>query len=225
MDAIQMIEADHRQFERSFGRFDRAARSGDAREQARVARDIVRELSAHAAVEEQAVYPALARAGVAAERLDALEDHHAVKVALAELQATTPADERFAAKVRLVAKNVLRHVEEEESTLLPRLREALDPVALQRPLRGPRRPRLARPERGRPGGRRARAPLAAQGRGAGEGQARPRRSSPSAAGLKPQSPRQVPTFRAQSSMGWSRGTGLRRPTTSSSRTGMQTPLR
>jgi len=131
MDPIQIIEADHRQIERSFGRFDRAVRSGDAQEQGRVARDIIRALSVHAAIEEQAVYPALARAGVTAERLDALEDHHAVKVALAEIAAMTPADERFAPKVRVVAKNVMRHVQEEEATLLPQLREELDDAELQ----------------------------------------------------------------------------------------------
>ncbi|HET9596299.1 MAG TPA: hemerythrin domain-containing protein, partial [Anaeromyxobacteraceae bacterium] len=125
MDAIQLIERDHREVERLFGAFDRAARAGDVREQARLAREITRELSVHAAIEEQVLYPALRRAGVEAERLDALEDHHAVKVLLSELDALGPRAERFAPKVRLVARSVRRHVEEEESELLPRLRQAL----------------------------------------------------------------------------------------------------
>ena len=126
MDAIGLIERDHREVERLFGAFERAARSEDVREQARLAREITRELSVHAAIEEQVLYPALQRAGVEAERLDALEEHHAVKVALAEIDALGPRAERFAAKVRLVAKSVRRHVEEEEAQLLPRLKKALD---------------------------------------------------------------------------------------------------
>lgn len=132
MDAVQIIEADHRQVERSFEQFERAVLAGDERGQGRLARKIVRDLSVHAALEEQVLYPALARAGVAAARLDALEDHHAVKVSLSEIEAMTPRQERFAAKVRLVARTVRRHVQEEEATLLPQLRKALDREALQR---------------------------------------------------------------------------------------------
>lgn len=132
MDVVQIVEAEHRQVERLFERFERAVKSGDDRQQAQLARQIVRELSLHAAVEEQVLYPTLSRLGVAAERLEALEDHHAVKLALSEIEAMTPAQERFAAKVRVVEKIVRRHVEEEESTLLPSLRKALDNHELQR---------------------------------------------------------------------------------------------
>jgi hemerythrin superfamily protein len=132
MDLVHIIQAEHRQVERLFERFEGAVRSGDQREQATVARQVVRDLSLHAAVEEQVLYPALVRAGAAAERLDALEDHHAVKVALSEIEAMRPGQERFAAKVRVVEKSVRRHVEEEESTLLPRLRERLEDHELQR---------------------------------------------------------------------------------------------
>jgi hemerythrin superfamily protein len=132
MDVVQIIEAEHRSIERLFERFERAVRTGDLREQAELARQIVRELSLHAAVEEEVLYPALARAGAVAERLDALEDHHAVKLALSELERMTPARGRFVAKMHVVEKSVRRHVEEEESELLPQLRQALDAEDLER---------------------------------------------------------------------------------------------
>lgn len=132
MDLVQIIEADHRQIDRLFEQLERAARSEDVRLQGRLARQLVRELSVHAATEEQVLYPALARVGMNPERLDALEEHHAVKVTLAELQAMRPDEERHAAKIHLVAKSVRRHVEEEEATLLPQLRQSLDGDALQR---------------------------------------------------------------------------------------------
>lgn len=131
MDLIEIVEAEHRHVERLFERFERAVRSENAGQQLELARDIRHELSAHAAVEEQVLYPALQRAGVSEERLDALEEHHAVKVALSELQAMRPGDERFAAKMHVVEKGTRLHVQEEESTLLPRLREALPAEALQ----------------------------------------------------------------------------------------------
>jgi hemerythrin superfamily protein len=132
MDVVQTIEADHRQIDRLFDHLERAARAEDERQEERLARQLVRELSVHAAVEEQVLYPALVRVGLEPERLDALEDHHAVKVTLAELQAMRPAQARYAAKVRQVMKNVRRHVEEEEATLLPQLRQSLDEETLQR---------------------------------------------------------------------------------------------
>lgn len=132
MDIVQIIEADHRHIDRLFEQFERAARAEDTRQKGRLVRQIVRELSVHAAVEEQVLYPALARVGMNPERLDSLEDHHAVKVTLAELQAMSPAQERYAAKVHLVAKSVRRHVEEEETTILPQLRQSLDTEVLQR---------------------------------------------------------------------------------------------
>jgi hemerythrin superfamily protein len=132
VNVIHVVEAEHRSIERLFDRFERAARAGDPRQEAELARELVREISQHAAVEEQVLYPALQRAGLTAERLDALEDHHATKLALSELQALTPAAERFVAKVHVVAKALRLHMQEEESAVLPRLGEEVGPDELER---------------------------------------------------------------------------------------------
>ena len=91
----------------------------------------MRDLSVHASIEEQFVYPALRRAGAETETLDALEEHHAVKVTLDELDAMSTRDERFAPKMHVVVEAVRRHVEEEERELLPRLEAALEPQELR----------------------------------------------------------------------------------------------
>jgi hemerythrin superfamily protein len=122
VDAIQVIKQDHRDVERLFAAFERAHRGGDRHEQRRIARDLVRALSIHAAIEEQVVYPAL-REGAGERVLDALEEHHAVKLTLAELEKASLAGERFAAKVRVLEQHVREHVAEEERELLPRLRD------------------------------------------------------------------------------------------------------
>jgi hemerythrin superfamily protein len=126
VDAIQLIRRDHRVVEQLFTRYERAEREGDGDELRRVVRWIVRELSIHAAIEEQLVYPALRGAGVEGQVLGALEEHHLVKLTLAELDAMTPADERFGPKVALLVEHVREHVREEEQQLLPRLTRALD---------------------------------------------------------------------------------------------------
>lgn len=129
MDAIQLIRRDHRTIEQLFRSFERSA--DDVETRGRVAREIVRELSLHAGIEEQLVYPALRRAGLRRDVLDALEEHHATKVTLAEIDAMPASEERFASKMRVLFKTVRAHIEEEERELLPALERALDTAARQ----------------------------------------------------------------------------------------------
>lgn len=126
MDASQLIQRDHREVEKLFKEFERADRAQEHERKGEVVRELVRELSVHAVVEEQFVYPALRAAGGDERVLDALEEHHAVKLTLEELESMPPRHPRLAAKVRLLAENVRRHVAEEERELLPLLERTLD---------------------------------------------------------------------------------------------------
>jgi hemerythrin-like domain-containing protein len=132
VDAIQVIQRDHREVERLFKELERGgAHAGDPEARREAVRRLVRELAVHAVIEEQFVYPALREAGAEERVLDALEEHHAVKLTLSELERLPPSSDRFAPKVRLLAESVRRHVEEEERELLPLLERTFEP--------GPRR--------------------------------------------------------------------------------------
>jgi hemerythrin superfamily protein len=151
MNAVAVLKNDHRHFEHLFQRFER---SRSTEEHKRIADTLVRELSIHATIEEQLVYPRLrqalagdsgaprsprpgrarARRGgrtrsapLADERavLVALEEHHFAKVALVEIEKLAATDGRFESKVRVLAENVRHHVEEEERDLLPALERSL----------------------------------------------------------------------------------------------------
>lgn len=156
MDAVAVLKNDHRQFEHLFQRFER---SRSTEEHRRIADTLVRELSIHATIEEQLVYPRLRQAlagdsGAArsprprpararrggrtrsaprsGERavLVALEEHHFAKVALLEIEKLPATDGRFEGKIHVLAANVRHHVEEEERDLLPALESALSPDEL-----------------------------------------------------------------------------------------------
>jgi hemerythrin superfamily protein len=129
-DAVAVLKADHRAVEQLFRRFER---SKSAAERKRLADRIIRELSIHAAVEEQFVYPVLRRRldGDDGQVLVALEEHHATKLSLSEIEPLRPGDERFEPKVRVLIANVRRHVAEEERDLLPALRRAVSPEELR----------------------------------------------------------------------------------------------
>jgi hemerythrin superfamily protein len=126
MDAVTLLRNDHKTVEALFKRFEKAGPNAHKTKQDLVER-IVEELSIHAAIEEQVLYPAARDAVPDAtdEVLEALEEHHIVKWVLSELDGMEPTDERYTAKVTVLIENVRHHVEEEEGELFPQLRKAM----------------------------------------------------------------------------------------------------
>jgi hemerythrin-like domain-containing protein len=123
-DAIALLKQDHRELENLFKRFERAG--DDAlKEKRKLVDQMIAELSRHASIEEQVIYP-WAREYIEDEDdkvLEALEEHHVAKWLLWELEDLDPADERFDAKVTVLIENVRHHVKEEESELFSDLRD------------------------------------------------------------------------------------------------------
>ena len=126
MDAITLLKQDHKTVNGLFRQFEKLG-DGAKTSKARVVRDIVKELSIHAAIEETVFYPAVKGTSDALtdDVLEALEEHHIVKWVCNELADMEPDDERFDAKVTVLIENVRHHVEEEETELFPRVRASL----------------------------------------------------------------------------------------------------
>ena len=131
-DAIAELKQDHRQVEQLFKRFEKAG-DGARRAKRDTVAAMILELSRHAGIEELVFYPAVrAEVGDAdSDVLEALEEHHLVKVVLHELEDLDPADERFDAKVTVLMENVRHHVKEEEHDLFPTVREYLGRTRLR----------------------------------------------------------------------------------------------
>jgi hemerythrin superfamily protein len=125
MNPIQLIKQDHRMVKGLFRKFERASRSADRQ---KIGQEIIEELSVHSAIEEQLIYPLIEARGQQLHEpvLNALEEHHAVKLTLSELDGMSADDERYAAKMHVVREAVEMHIEEEEAKLLPRIESALD---------------------------------------------------------------------------------------------------
>ena len=131
-DAIRVLTEDHRQVEELFVRFEKTGDGAHKRRQDLVQR-ITEALSVHASIEEEIFYPAVRRfvADAGDDVLEALEEHHLVKLTLAELEVMDPGHERYAAKVTVLIENVRHHVEEEEGQLFPAVRKSLDTAQLR----------------------------------------------------------------------------------------------
>jgi hypothetical protein len=94
---------------------------------------MVKELSIHASIEENELYP-LIRAqvpGGEAQVTEGLREHQEAKEVLAELDRMDGEDPNLDGKVMTLIADVRHHVEEEESEVLPKLRRSLDRTALR----------------------------------------------------------------------------------------------
>jgi hemerythrin superfamily protein len=132
MNALKLLKQDHRTVEALFKQFEKA---GDKafKEKQEIARKIVKELSIHASIEEQLLYPA-ARARdeqLDDQVLEALEEHHVAKWTLNEIDRMSPEDERFDAKVTVLIENIRHHVKEEENELFPKLEKIMGKAELE----------------------------------------------------------------------------------------------
>jgi hemerythrin superfamily protein len=124
VDAIALLKQDHREINELFKRFEKAG-DGAFKQKRKLVDQMIAELSRHASIEEQILYP-WAREHIDQaddEVLEALEEHHVVKWLLWELEDLSPGDERFDAKVTVMIENVRHHVTEEENELFSDLRD------------------------------------------------------------------------------------------------------
>lgn len=109
-DTLSLLKADHRAVEQLFERFEE---SETDEERERIAQEICLELSIHATVEEELIYPACR--GVVDDHLvdEAYVEHDGAKALIAEL--LSAADDRFRdAKVKVLHEMIKHHVKEEE---------------------------------------------------------------------------------------------------------------
>jgi hypothetical protein len=109
-DAIALLKADHRKVEELFEQYE-SARS----KKADIAEQICMELTVHTMIEEEIFYPACREAGVESDMIDeAHVEHDGAKTLIAELEAGSPEDEFYDAKVKVLSDEIKHHVKEEE---------------------------------------------------------------------------------------------------------------
>jgi len=146
-DPIIQLEQDHRMALSLVGAVLRE--TGDVRRDA--LRNLVSELSVHAAVEEMAVYPAIRTAFSTGDQwVDAdLADHQAMKETLARLDGADPDDPQVAADVEALGTALEAHVADEE-VQLTELRGRLSPQQFTEMAEAVQKARASAPTRPHP---------------------------------------------------------------------------
>jgi hemerythrin superfamily protein len=149
LDALALIKRDHSTVKDLFRRY-KGLGDGALKSKKSTMERIVKELSVHAAVEEQVFYPTVKREVPGSKRLvdHGMDEHQELKENLVRLQRMRPDGPEFDATMRQVIADVTDHVKEEENDLFPKVRKAmskqelLDMAALMRTARkaAPTRP-------------------------------------------------------------------------------------
>lgn len=112
IDAVELLKADHKQVAEWFEQFERS-RSDESKQA--LAQQICAALTVHAAIEEEMFYPAFLEAtGETDLHHEAEVEHQGAKNLIAEIEASSPEDEYFDAKVTVLAELIRHHVNEEE---------------------------------------------------------------------------------------------------------------
>ena len=117
MKATDLLKKQHREVRALFKKIEGTE---NPRERRRLMNEVAANLQAHTAIEEEMFYPAVR--GLETQKaeemvLEAFEEHHVVKLVLADLPKVNPEDERFEAKMTVLSELIEHHVEEEEKEM------------------------------------------------------------------------------------------------------------
>lgn len=108
---LALLKEEHDEVKQLFDSFEQQAES-DIRGAALLVDRILEELTRHAEMEEQIVYPGLQEEDDDVYR-EAHEEHHVAELLMGEIAGMQP-DGTYKAKVIVLAENVRHHIEEEE---------------------------------------------------------------------------------------------------------------
>ncbi len=112
IDAIALLKADHREVEGWFAQFEKSR--SDEKKQT-LALKICGALKAHTTIEEEIFYPAFLEATEDTDlHHEAAVEHDGAKNLIAKIEDSSPADDYFDAKVKVLAEMIKHHVKEEE---------------------------------------------------------------------------------------------------------------
>jgi hemerythrin superfamily protein len=120
--ALAQLKNDHRRVKKAYRDFKLLDRDTELPACAAIVQQVLDELTVHAALEEEILYPA-ARAALEDEALidEAEIEHESMHQFIHQLRNMEPDTERYAARFTVLCEYVLHHVKEEENEIFPQL--------------------------------------------------------------------------------------------------------
>jgi hemerythrin superfamily protein len=122
---LKQLKDDHKRVKKAYREFGKLDREEDPQACQAIVQQVLDELTVHASLEEELLYPA-ARGAIADEDLidEAEVEHESMHIFIAQLRDMDPEDEKYAARFTVLCEYVLHHVKEEEGEMFPQLERA-----------------------------------------------------------------------------------------------------
>lgn len=121
-DAIALLRADHKKVNDLFEQFKKT-RSAAKKKQ--IVSEICLELTVHAQIEEEILYPEVQAALKDKEMVpEARVEHQSVKDLIAAVEGVEPDGEDYDAKVTVMGEWVKHHVKEEQNEMFPKVKKS-----------------------------------------------------------------------------------------------------
>jgi hemerythrin superfamily protein len=131
MNAFTLLKADHKKVAGIMEKLDSTTERG-VKTREELFAQLKTELDVHAHIEEKILYPALKEVDKTRDiTFEGIEEHHVIKVLLAELDKLDKDEETWTAKFAVLKENVEHHVKEEETDMFPKARKALTEAEIE----------------------------------------------------------------------------------------------
>lgn len=116
------LKDDHKRVKKAYKDFQKLDWAHDTEACQALVQQVLDELTVHAALEEELLYPA-ARGAIKDEDLidEAEVEHESMHTFIHQLRSLSPDDEKYAARFTVLCEYVLHHVKEEEREMFPQL--------------------------------------------------------------------------------------------------------
>lgn len=129
MNAIELLETQHRDVDEMFAKLESGA--GAAKAKQKLFDDLADMLAIHASIEELHFYPAVKAAKTEENVEHSLEEHVGIKRKLSLCMATSVSSAKFLPRLIELKDEVQHHVKEERTELFPKVRRILDADQLE----------------------------------------------------------------------------------------------
>lgn len=122
---LSALKDDHKRVKKAYRDFQKLDIEDDPEACQAIVEQVIEELTVHATLEEELLYPA-ARGAIAEEDLidEAEVEHETLHALIDQLRGMGPEDDKYAARFIVLCEYVLHHVKEEEGEMFPQLERA-----------------------------------------------------------------------------------------------------
>ncbi len=122
---LQQLKDDHKSVKKAYQAFQKLDHSQDHEAMQAIVEKVLDELTVHAALEEELLYPA-ARDDISdVDLVDEAEvEHESVHTFIEQLRGMSPGEDKYSARFTVLCEYVLHHVKEEEGEMFPQLEKA-----------------------------------------------------------------------------------------------------